>query len=57
LSVHSGERLERIEEELEELNVRLEAVIEAVRLVAPQHYSPPWSQNRLAAELHRARHT
>ncbi len=49
--------LERIDEELEELYIRLDAVIESVQLLVPQHYSPPWSQSRLAAELHRARHT
>ena len=48
------ERLERIEAELEELNTRLDAVIEAVRLLAPQHYSPPWSENRVYDELRRA---
>jgi hypothetical protein len=56
-AIRTDERLERIEEELEELNSRLDAVIEAVRLLAPQQYSPPWSQSRLAAELHRARHS
>jgi hypothetical protein len=55
--LRTQERLERIEEELAELNDRLETVIEAVSLLAPQRYSPPWSENRLTAELHRARHT
>jgi hypothetical protein len=55
--LRTAERLERIEEELEELNIRLDAVVEAVRVLAPQQYSPPWAENRVAAELHRARHT
>jgi hypothetical protein len=55
--LHTQERLERIEDELEELNIRLDAVIEAVKLLAPTRYNAPWSENRVAAELHRARHT
>jgi len=55
--VRTEERLGRIEEELADLNDRLDAVIEAVSLLAPQRYSPPWSDSRLTAELHRARHT
>ena len=56
-AIRTEERLERIEEELEELNIRLDAVIEAIKLLAPTRYNAPWSENRVAAELHRARNT
>jgi hypothetical protein len=42
--LRTEERLERIEDEPEDLNIRLDAVIEAVRLLAPTQYTAPWSE-------------
>jgi hypothetical protein len=54
--LRAEERIARVEDELESLNMRLDALVEAVRLLAPAHYNAPWSENRLTSELHRARH-